>query len=33
MVIANGKRPQALYDIAQGRPAGTRFLGKKPSNP
>ena len=33
MVIANGRRPQALYDIAQGRPAGTRFLGKKPSNP
>ena len=27
------ERPQALYDIAQGRPAGTRFLGKKPSDP
>ena len=25
MVIANGARPEQLYDIAEGRPAGTRF--------
>lgn len=27
MVIANGQRPEALYDIAEGKPVGTRFLG------
>ena len=26
MVIANGSKPEVLYDIAEGRPAGTRFL-------
>ena len=26
MVIANGSKPKVLYDIAAGRPAGTRFL-------
>ncbi len=26
MVIANGARPEALYDIAEGRDVGTRFL-------
>ena len=26
MVIANGSKPEGLYDIAAGRPAGTRFL-------
>ena len=26
MVIANGSKPEVLYDIAAGRPAGTRFL-------
>ena len=26
MVIANGARPELLYEIAAGRPAGTRFL-------
>ena len=26
MVIANGSKPAVLYDIAAGRPAGTRFL-------
>ena len=26
MVIANGSKPELLYDIAAGRPAGTRFL-------
>ena len=26
MVIANGGKPEVLYDIAAGRPAGTRFL-------
>ncbi|MBQ2095953.1 MAG: glutamate 5-kinase, partial [Firmicutes bacterium] len=26
MVISNGKRPQDLYDIAEGRSIGTRFV-------
>lgn len=29
MVIANGKEPQILYDIAEGKKTGTRFLGGK----
>lgn len=29
MVIANGSKPEVLYDIAAGRPAGTRFLTGK----
>lgn len=29
MVIANGKDPDILYEIAAGRPAGTFFSGKK----
>lgn len=29
MVIANGKYPQAVYDIAAGADVGTRFLGRK----
>ena len=29
MVIANGATPALLYDIAEGKPAGTRFAGKK----
>ena len=29
MVIANGSHPELLYDIADGRPAGTRFAGRK----
>ena len=28
MVIANGSRPELLYEIAAGRPAGTRFAGR-----
>lgn len=28
-VITNGKRPEALYDIVQGKLAGTLFLGQK----
>ena len=28
MVIANGARPEVLYDIADGKAAGTRFLAK-----
>ena len=28
MVIANGKDPAVLYDIAAGKPAGTRFVGR-----
>ena len=32
MVIANGARPELLYDIVAGRPAGTRFVARaKPS--
>lgn len=29
MVIANGDHPQILYDIVEGKPAGTRFTGGK----
>ena len=28
MVIANGKEPQILYDIIDGKNSGTRFIGK-----
>ncbi|MDD4850312.1 MAG: glutamate 5-kinase [Gemmiger sp.] len=28
MVIANGSTPTLLYDIVEGKPVGTRFLGK-----
>ena len=31
MVIANGSHPELLYDIAEGRPVGTRFAGRKES--
>ncbi len=27
-IIANGERPEILYDILEGKPAGTKFLGK-----
>ena len=33
MVIANGEHPRLLYDIAEGRAAGTRFLGVKECRP
>ena len=29
MVIANGVAPSILYDIADGKPVGSRFRGKK----
>lgn len=29
MVIANGQRPELLYDIVEGKPLGTRFLTGK----
>ena len=29
MIITNGERPQVLYDVAEGKAVGTRFLGKK----
>ena len=29
MVIANGQRPEQLYDIAAGRHTGTRFVGRR----
>lgn len=28
MVIANGNNPAALYDIVEGKPVGTRFVGE-----
>ncbi|MCC8076689.1 MAG: glutamate 5-kinase [Clostridiales bacterium] len=28
MVISNGSRPADLYDIVEGKPVGTRFIGK-----
>ena len=28
MVIANGENPEVLYDLFDGRPVGTRFLGR-----
>ena len=29
MVIANGNTPAALYDIVEGKPVGTRFVGER----
>ena len=29
MIITNGDKPECLYDIAEGKPVGTRFLGKR----
>ena len=29
MIIANGAKPELLYDIVAGKPVGTRFLGKR----
>lgn len=29
MIIANGQMPELLYDIVEGRPAGTLFTGRK----
>ncbi len=29
MVIANGRRPELLYEIAEGKPVGTRFIAKE----
>jgi glutamate 5-kinase len=29
MVIANGTRPELLYDIMDGKKVGTKFIGKK----
>lgn len=29
MIITNGNAPDALYDILDGKPVGTRFLGKE----
>ncbi len=31
MVITNGARPEALYDIVAGRPVGTRFTPRPPA--
>ena len=31
MVIANGSRPELLYDMVEGKPIGTRFAGRKES--
>ncbi|MGN0451675.1 MAG: glutamate 5-kinase [Acutalibacteraceae bacterium] len=29
MIIANGKEPNVLYDIVEGKPVGTRFVAKE----
>ena len=29
MVIANGARPERIYDILEGKPVGTRFTGRR----
>ena len=29
MMILNGARPDALYDVMEGKPLGTRFIGRK----
>ena len=29
MIITNGEHPERLYDIAEGNPVGTRFLGRR----
>lgn len=29
MVIANGQKPEQLYDLFDGKPVGTRFLGRR----
>lgn len=29
MVIANGEKPELLYDIVEGKPTGTRFVGRR----
>ena len=29
MIIANGEHPEVLYDLFEGKPVGTRFVGKK----
>ena len=31
MVITNGQKPQLLYDLFDGKPVGTRFLGRRPA--
>ena len=31
MIIANGANPDLLYDILDGKPVGTRFIGRRPS--
>ncbi len=28
MVIVNGSRPQIIYDVIEGKPVGTRFIGR-----
>ncbi len=29
VIVANGSRPQALYDVIAGKKVGTLFVGKK----
>ena len=29
MIIANGENPEILYDIAEGKKIGTRFIAKE----
>ena len=32
MIIMNGSKPELLYDIADGKPVGTRFFASRPSS-
>lgn len=29
MIITNGAEPEHLYDIVEGKPVGTKFLGRE----
>ena len=29
MMILNGAKPTILYDVMEGKPLGTRFIGRK----
>ena len=29
MIITNGEKPELLYDLFEGKPVGTKFIGKK----
>ena len=29
MIITNGEEPELLYDLFEGKPVGTKFIGEK----